>query len=332
VHRKQNKRHIRPFLVEKSLVSAFVACAAALLFFASGCLYRTRINPNSTQPEGPASAAPSHFDRVLIIVLENQKQDDVMRDPFFRSLAGTGANFTNFHALFHPSYPNYLAMIGGKDYEVHLLNSDRQINFPDDPQHRTIADLLGDGQWKNYAENYPTGSKPFQVVRRGRYARKHVPFASFRRIQNDPKAAANIVRVDPAAADNEFTQDVKNHALPRYAFYSPNLDNDGHDPRNKPREGLKKASHWLKDFLENKISPGDPRKGLLIIVTFDESLNRDKDNWIYTVFLGDMVKPGEYSGYYTHYNVLRTIEDNFHLDHDLGTGDLRARSIQDIWK
>lgn len=308
------------------------ACLASSLLLAAGCLHKTPVNPTSTQQENVSGEAPRHFDRVLIIVLENQTQDDVMRDPYFRSLAASGANFTNFHALFHPSYPNYLAMIGGEDFQVHGFNSDRQIDFPADEKHRTIADLLGDDQWKNYAENYPTGAKPFKVVQRGRYARKHVPFASFRRIQNDPRAASNIVSVDPGAADNGFTRDVQSHSLPRYSFYSPNLDNDGHDPRTKPAVGLKKASKWLKDFLENKIPPGDARAGLLIIVTFDEAGDRNLENWIYTAFIGDMVKPGEYNAHYNHYNVLRTIEDNFHLSHDLGNGDVRARTMRDIWK
>jgi hypothetical protein len=32
-------------------------------------------------------------------------------------------------------------------------------------------------------------------------------------------------------------------------FYSPNLDDDGHDPMSNPQEGLKKASDWLRAFL-----------------------------------------------------------------------------------
>jgi hypothetical protein len=73
-----------------------------------------------------------------------------MNSEFLAKLATKGTSFTNFTNLCHPSYPNYLAMIAGTSFGMH---SDRQINLPDDAQHRTIADLL---DWKNYAENYPT--------------------------------------------------------------------------------------------------------------------------------------------------------------------------------
>ncbi len=46
-------------------------------------------------------------------------------------------------------------------------------------------------------------------------------------------------------------------------------------------------------------------------MTFDESEAPErKSNHIYTVFLGDMVKPGQkVDTHYNHYDILRTIED-----------------------
>lgn len=77
---------------------------------------------------------PKHFQRVLIIVLENQNYKEVMKDSYFCSLAQRGANFTNFHGLFHPSYSNYLAMVSGKKIRTHF---DWQVDLTD---HKTIAD------------------------------------------------------------------------------------------------------------------------------------------------------------------------------------------------
>jgi hypothetical protein len=48
-----------------------------------------------------------------------------------------------------------------------------------------------------------------------------------------------------------------------------------------------------------------------VIVTFDESEGNARPERIYTVFLGDMIKPQEVTAAYNHYSVLRTIEDNF---------------------
>ncbi len=66
-------------------------------------------------PEAQQAAKPNahHFDRVVIIVLENADYEVAVRDKNLAELATQGASFSNFHALFHPSYPNYLAMVAG---------------------------------------------------------------------------------------------------------------------------------------------------------------------------------------------------------------------------
>jgi hypothetical protein len=124
-------------------------------------------------------------------------------------------------------------------------------------------------------------------------------------------------------------------------FYSPNLDDDGHDPTSNPQEGLKKASDWLRVFLTTWLHfddttwvPKDEQmKRTLVIVTFDESEGNDKPERIYTVFLGSMVKPQEITTAYNHYSVLRTIEDNFGLDPlHKESGDGTASVITGIWK
>src|SRR5262245_2436458 len=50
--------------------------------------------------------------RVILIVLENQDAEDVMQDERFRTLASRGALFTHAYGVAHPSYPNYLALVG----------------------------------------------------------------------------------------------------------------------------------------------------------------------------------------------------------------------------
>jgi len=277
----------------------------------------------------PVAIIGKHFDRVLIIVLENQNYSSAMKDPFLAQLAETGASFSNFHALIHPSYPNYLAMVGGSLFGV---RSNDQITLPDDNSHRTIADFL---DWKNYAEDYPAEPQPF-LGDRGKYFRKHVPFLSFAKIQHE--SSANVVSVSTKDPHNRFVADVDGfrsdptkHPLPRYMFYSPNVDDDGHDPVLLPGRGLKKASSWLNKFLKESFPLDEKMKGTLVIVTFDESEYFEKTERIYTVFLGDMVKPGEITKTYTHYSVLRTIEDNFGLL-PFNSGDRNAEPITGVWK
>src|SRR6266851_1122754 len=270
--------------------------------------------------EAAAKASARHFDRVLIIVLENVDYEVAVQDKNLAALAEHGASFTNFHALFHPSYPNYLAMIAGTDFGVRRRGrylADMQVNFPDDSRHKTVADRLiaADLEFKQYVEELPEGTCPWNMSgqhvsdKRGNNVRRHVPFLSFREVQQ--KWCDRVVRVDSGKSDNSFVQDAKK-GLVAYSFYSPNMNHDGHDTT------VQMAGAWVKKFLDDTF-PEKLRKGTLVIVTFDES-GGNADNRIYTLFLGDMVKeasqqdPQALGRRYTHYNVLRTIEDNFGLE------------------
>ena len=293
--------------------------------------------PRAKLSESAARAGAHHFDRVVIIVLENVDYERAIQDPNLAALAQRGASFTNFHALFHPSYPNYLAIIAGTDFGLHRRGSylgDRQVNFANDAAHKTIADrLMAAGlDFKQYAEELPQGTCPWNVSgqntadKRGNYVRRHVPFLSFREVQE--KWCDRVIRVDSSKADNFFVQDVKK-GLVAYSFYSPNTNHDGHDTTAQV------AGAWVKKFLDETF-PENLRKGTLVVVTFDES-GGNAHNRIYTLFLGDMVKeareqdPGVLARRYTHYNVLRTIEDNFGLE-PLTANDRDASAITNIWK
>ncbi|MGH9514029.1 MAG: alkaline phosphatase family protein [Terriglobales bacterium] len=283
-------------------------------------------------PVGSRAQHPrKHFDRVLIVVLENQAYVAAIKDKYLKQLADEGVELTDFHAMGHPSYPNYLAMIAGSTFGMKGLFGDNQKDFPDDSRHRTIGDLL---DWKNYAEDYPgKPGKPAYLYDARKYARKHVPFLSFKKIQE--QEFNNVVSVNTNDPHNAFVTDVQNSRrdpkdskykpLPSYMFYSPNLDDDGHDTN------LGTASTWLKNFMDNWFPP-DARAGTLIVVTFDESEAPErKSNHIYTVLLGDMVKKGlKVDKRYNHYDILRTIEDNFGVQ-QLNTGDSHAKVITGIW-
>jgi len=56
-----------------------------------------------------------------------------------------------------------------------------------------------------------------------------------------------------------------------------------------------------------------------------------KNDRIYTVFLGDMVKNQTVDKEYDHYGVLKTIEDKFGLP-PLNSGDANAAPITEAWK
>ena len=57
----------------------------------------------------------------------------------------------------------------------------------------------------------------------------------------------------------------------------------------------------------------------------------EKDDRIYVVFLGDMVKNQTVDKEYDHCSVLKTVEDNFSLP-PLNSGDANAAPITEAWK
>jgi hypothetical protein len=260
------------------------------------------------QTQQAAAAQPGkRFEHVLIVVLENEAYEAALQNDVMKKLAARGASFARYGSLFKPSQPNYLAMVAGQHFGV-------LSNEAADVAGASIADLLETKglTWKQYAQGFPGAC--FKESVRGDYARKHVPFISFKSIQDDPRRCANVVNAD--------TFDPKH--LPNYALYSPDNRNNGHDT------DLAFAALWLQRFLEPLLTDPELMKSTLIVVTFDESDSK-KHNLVYTVLLGDAVRKGYVSDRpVTHYDLLRTIEDNFALG-SLGQGDAAAQAITDVW-
>jgi Phosphoesterase family len=287
---------------------------------------KTFATPRASQ-RGPPWSLPRQFEHALVAVLENQDYEAVMQHPYFQALARRGALLTHFTAPFHPSYPNYLALVGGKYFGT---TSDDQRDLPS--SERTIADLLeAKGlTWRQYAEGFPGRCDRADSASASRYERKHVPFMSFESITRDPARCARVV-----PADRFDRKD-----LPSFAIYSPDMCNDGHDVCGDERSATGPAAHrkldqaaeWLRAFLEPILADPAVMKDTLVVVTFDESAE-SANNHIYTVLLGGMIRAGErVDACYDHYNLLRTIEDNFALG-TLGAEDERSvPMVGSMWR
>jgi acid phosphatase len=257
---------------------------------------------------------PPGFGKVLVVILENTDFEQAIGQETLSKLAAQGALLADFHGESHPSQPNYFALISGSTQGI---SDDR----PHEVNAKTIADLLdAKGKtWKAYLEGYP--GHCFSDSTEGQYVRKHNPFISFSGVAKDPKRCARLVSA------SELEQDVKEHSLPDFALYTPDLRNDGHDT------GAAYASHWLAERFLPKLGKRLPRD-LLLVVTFDESGNSSEaqGNHIYTALLGSSVRPGTRSAVrYNHYSLLRMIEERFGLG-NLGAGDATAQGISDVWR
>lgn len=263
-------------------------------------------------PAAARMAAPPSFKKVMIVVLENTDYKKALAQPFLAQLTKGGALLADYHAVTHPSQPNYVAMISGDTQGVW---SDG--NF--DLNARHIGDLLeAKGKtWKTYAEGYPGNC--FLKKRSGKYVRKHAPFLSFKNVSGDPGRCANIVEASALDAD------IRNQTLPDYSLYIPDMDNDGHDT------GPAYADRWLSSAFKARLN--DPRfmRDMLFVVTFDEDEGGGR-NQVFTLLYGPGVVPGAVSSdRCDHYSLLRTIEDAFGLG-TLGLKDAAASPFTGIWK
>jgi len=289
------------------------------------------------------------FDHVLIIMFENQYREYVMANPYFNRLASQGLDMQNFHGVMHPSQTNYIASIAG---ELCNMTDDDPPSQP--LTQRTIVDLIEEADtgltWKAYMDSYIPQSQLWSTsltpANDFPYVIKHNPFSSFKNIQDNPQRWQKIVN------EEQFWRDVITQNLPEYAWFTPNMWNDGHytvgthvDPKERAPALVDQAAQWLEDFFADLSFPGPDSRlpdNTLVVVTFDESdfmqvfdankkYTYDGPNQIYTVLLGDGIKPGVRFEAYNHYSLLRTIEKNFNLNH-LGKNDACANHFQFLWQ
>ncbi|RKP06683.1 phosphoesterase [Thamnocephalis sphaerospora] len=293
------------------------------LFHLAAATFGLIATANATYAAPPAGASTAtsikqqpgkYFSHVLVIMLENKDFIDVAKQPYFESLGARGRVLTQYSGLTHPSQPNYIGAIFGS---LDGVNMNYDVNIPG----ANIVDLLEDKgiTWKAYMEKYPGNCFAGSHASKKLYRRKHNPFISADTIRNDPARCAKIVNAD------EIDDDIQAGQLPQFSFYTPDMDNDGHDT------SLKYAAKWLSGFLEPKLkSPEILGKDSLVIVTFDEDDSKLAGNLVWTGLLGRAVGAEETDTTpYNHYSLLRTIEDNWDLG-TLGRDDEHAQAFRNL--
>ncbi|MER5636605.1 alkaline phosphatase family protein [Kitasatospora sp. NPDC002227] len=278
-----------------------LACAAGLaagslgLWTASGTAHAATSLP-----------APDH---VVVVVMENHAYSQVIGSssaPYLNSLARGGAKLTASYGITHPSQPNYYALFSGSTQGV----TDDSCVDPGALQEPNLAsELLDAGRsWASWNESLPADGDT--SCRSGNYAQKHNPWFGF-----------GNVPTDSAYTFDEFPTDFS--TLPTVSFVTPDLCSDMHDC------SVATGDSWLRDNLGAYADWAQTHNSLLV-VTFDED-NKLSGNRIPTVLYGQPVAAGSTSGTtYTHYDLLRTLEDLAGLSAHAGNA-ATASDITGIW-
>ena len=345
------------------------ACVCAALALAlAGMAY-------GAAPAAPRAGRPP-VRHVFVLLLENQSYESAFGGsspaPYLaRTLPARGALLTRFFSIAHSSLPNYIALVSGQ-----AANEETQLDCPFFGEFVPEAAALdANGQlpgkgcvyprlvptlpdqleaagftWKGYMEDMgkdparesaSCGHVPVGTTEttngaspRDQYAAKHNPFIYFHSIIEDrARCDAHVVNLV------HLRDDLRSVATtPNYAFITPNLCNDGHDPRcvdGRPG-GLTAIDAFLREWVPLiEAAPAFRADGLLVI-TFDESVGADSraccgeralpgarfqpgfngpgGGRIGAVVLSPYVKPGTVSAVpYNHYSLLRTVEASFGL-------------------
>ncbi len=255
-------------------------------------------------------------DHVVIVVEENKSYKQIIGNteaPYINYLANEGALFTNSFAVTHPSQPNYLALFSGSTYGV------RDNRCPISLSGDNLASQLQKTglSFAIYSESMPSVGYDGCASADHYYERKHNPAVNWQD-KNIPLEANMPFESFPS----DYT------SLPTVSMVIPNQANDMHGVDQTHSDLISQGDFWLKSNLEAYVQWAKTNNSLLII-TWDED-DDSKKNHIPTIFIGPMVKPGQYTSRINHYNVLRTILDMYGLSSIGHSAD--KEPIIEVWK
>lgn len=280
--------------------TALLAVAATATAFA-GCAGSTD-KASGHQPSISLSkqSGPSH---TVLIVLENHELGEVIGGPessTLDELSKMGALAVDYHAVAHPSLPNYLALTAGSTFGISEDCTDCHASGANLATQLSAAGI----SWRAYMGSMPRPC--FDGAETGDYAKRHNPFLYFPSVANNPRLCAADV------PESELDAQLAHHDLPSFSWVSPNLCDDAHNCE------FGKANEYLGHLAPRLLRQLGPHG--LLIVTFDEGSSNAgccgnaHGGRVATILVGPEVRQGfRLRRPYSHYSLLATLEDRLHL-------------------
>jgi hypothetical protein len=299
------------------------------------------VQPTTTPVPAPTSTPmptptprPPHFavtqtlpSHIFIILLENSEESEIMGNPdlpYINLLASQYAVSDNYYAITHPSLPNYLALISGHTFGI---DQDCIDCFQNEPNLADTLEAKGK-TWKSYQEDMPQPCFLDAFVGH-EYVIRHNPFAYFQNVRTNPDRCKRMVPL------TQLDEDLRSGDVPDFAWITPNLRHDGHDPESKPVD----ADRWLTTFVPKILASDAYKKDGMLIITWDEGSTKHtccgltSQGGQIPLIVASAAGP---HGYHStiegrHYSLLRTIEDLWGLDHLGHTNDATVEPICDLF-
>lgn len=257
-------------------------------------------SPCGRKPPGTAS-----YQHVVWVWLENTDYDDVIGSaemPYLNALASRCGLATDYHAIAHPSLPNYIAATSGLEGPAALDRYGSSCDPEPGCTTRARSIFHQAPSWKAYQESMPG---PCWREDAEAYAVRHNPPPYFTTLKG---CAANDVPF------RRLRRDLAERKLPAFSFVTPNLCNDGHNC------SLDVVDEWLAAKVPPILrSPDYARRKTALFITWDEGDGDQPDYCptsggtgcqIATVVISPTTRAGtESARRFDHYSLLRTAED-----------------------
>ena len=255
--------------------------------------------PAAPAPPAPAvarqttarGAATTEVTKLLVFVVENHSLQQMRRQmPYTARLARRYGYATRYHAVTHPSLPNYLAIAGGDTFGVRddAAPAAHPLSGPSVFGRAVRAGSTA----RLYAE--AMGSR-CQLESSGTYAVKHNPWAYFAHERR-------LCRRDDVPL-RRFGRDVDAGRLPAVGMVIPDLCNDAHDC------GLDRADSWLRKRVRRVLAGPDWSAGrLAVVITADED-DGAHGNRVLTVVAHPDLRHAVVRARLTHYSLSRSYAD-----------------------
>jgi hypothetical protein len=258
---------------------------------------------------------PAH---VVIAIEENHDYTQIIGSaaaPYINALAAdsNAALFTQSYGLTHPSQPNYIMLFSGSNQGV--IDDGLPSGLPFTTANLGASLIYAGRTFTGYSEDLPYVG--YNGTTSGAYARKHNPWVNW---QSSPTNGLPITTNVPLT---NFP--VQFDSLPSVSFVIPNQNNDMHNGSDPAR--ISTGDTWLQSHLDGYVQWAKTHNSLFVL-TFDEGTTTGS-NRIVTLFVGAMVRHGQYNETITHYSILRTLEDMYGLPH--AGGSVIATPIVDCW-
>ncbi len=233
-----------------------------------------------TPSHSPVAAKPRN---VFVIVMENHSASEALNAPFTASLARRYGVAQNYHAVAHPSVPNYLALTSGSTW-----------GLQDDGYHVLPTSDLGTQltnahvTWRAYMEGLTDRGCLNSPVP---YDPGHDPFVYY-----GGQCPTNVVPL------SDMTSDLSGGSPPRFVWITPDMCHDTHSC------DVAVGDAWLRQEVGEITASRAWKNGGVLFITWDED-DSSSDNHVLTLVVAQGVGHRTSSKPYSHYSLLASVED-----------------------